>query len=467
MFDVWKNVLAELEQVIPHSAFAMWFTGTTLVENKDGRVVIGTTNVFKKTQLEKRYDAQIREALTHAKVNFQTVEYEVQGESRILRRPREITVDEVSRTAESTDELKGRGFKGGELSDKFRGRFTSDKKSNGLSPDYSMDNFVIGQNNNVAVAVARGIIDDPGGRFNPFFLYGGPGLGKTHLVQAIGNELARKFPRKKILYITTSDFYSEFIRSLKSKQADSFTQKFRALDVLIVDDFQMIMGKEASQNAFFDVFNDLYQRRKQIIVTSDRSPDQIKTLDKRLSSRLAMTGPIDLQLPNYEDRCAILHMKAEFMGKEVENEVIEYIANNIKTNVRELEGEFNKILLIAEVKGIRPIEVIRDGYVSQAQARRKNTVSAQAIVAKTAAEYDLSVEELQSKSRVTKTKTARQVAMYLLQEELGMSTTKIALEVGVKDHTTVMNGTRKIRRDMEVDYGLRDTIEKIRSRLYE
>lgn len=452
MFDVWRNVLAELEQVVkPHSAFAMWFTGSTLMENDGKKVVIGAPNVFKKTQLEKRYDNLIREALKNANVEFETIEYRTQGESKVLKRPREVVVDEVVKKVSSEEKVK-RPLK---------------PVSSGLSPDYTMDNFVIGQNNNVAVAVARGIIDNPGGRFNPFFLYGGPGLGKTHLVQAIGNELAHKNPKMKIRYTTTSDFFSEFIGSLKSKQTDSFTQQFRSLDVLIVDDFQMITGKEASQNAFFDVFNDLYRRKKQVIVTSDRSPDQIKTLDKRLSSRLAMTGPIDLQMPNFEDRCAILHMKAEFMGKEVEDEVVEFVANNIKTNVRELEGEFNKVLLIAEVKGIRPIEVIRGGYVSQTQARRKNSVSAQTIVAKTAAEFDLSVDELQSKSRVTNIKTARQVAMYLLQEELGMSTTKIALEVGVKDHTTVMNGTRKIRRDMEVDYGLRETIEKIRERLYE
>jgi len=453
MFDVWRNVLAELEQVIPHSAFAMWFTGTSLVENRDGKVIIGAPNVFKKTQLEKRYDAQIKEALKNAKVEFSEVEYQTQGDSKVLKRPREITVDEAKRVVKPEA--------------KPRTSWSSDLKTTGLSSDYSMDNFVIGQNNNVAVAVAREIIENPGGRFNPFFLYGGPGLGKTHLVQAIGNELARKYPDKKVLYTTTSDFFSEFIRSLKSKQADSFTQKFRSLDVLIVDDFQMIVGKDASQIAFFDVFNDLIQKKKQVIVTSDRLPDQIKKLDKRLSSRLAMTGPIDLQLPSFEDRCAILQTKAEFMGKEVDDETIEFIANNIKTNVRELEGELNKVLLISEVKGIRPIEVIHSGYVSQAQARRKSSVSARTIVSKTATEYSLSVDELQSRSRVTNIKTARQVAMYLLQEELGMSTTKIALEVGVKDHTTVMNGVRKIRRDMEVDYGLRDTVEKIRERLYE
>ena len=461
MFDVWRNVLAELEQVVSHESFATWFSGAKMIENSEGKVKIGVSNIFKERQLKSKYDQQIREALKNNGVEVETVDYVVVNDSKVTRRPREITFTEV----QPETKVKKKAPK--ETPPLVR------RLETGLNPAYSMENFVIGTNNNVAVSVAKNIIENPGGRFNPFFLYGGPGLGKTHLVQAIGNELVRKNPDLKVRYTSTTDFFSDFIQSLRKKgdkgesQADIFIRTYRSLDVLIVDDFQMIVGKEASQNAFFDVFNDLYQHNKQVIVTSDRLPDQLKTVDRRLSSRLAMTGPIDLQMPSFEDRCAILRMKADYMGQEVEDEVIEFVANNAKSNIRELEGEFNKVLLYAEVKGIRPIEVIHGGYVSTTTSVHKSTVSPQMVVGKVAEEYDLTVEEMCGKSRVSHIKNARQVAMYLLREELGLSTTQTALEVGVKDHTTVMHGEKKIRNDLNTNFELREQIESIKRKLYE
>ncbi len=468
MYDVWRNVLAELEQKIQHASYATWFHGSKLMANNDGEIEVGVSNIFKARQLQTKYDQQIREALENNGIKVKNIIYTVSTES-VVKRPREITFSEL----EAKPKKKATQEK-----QKTAGSLTDDLSimtnfSSGLNPAYTLDNFVIGTGNNVAVSVAHNIIEQPGGRFNPFFLYGGPGLGKTHLIQAIGNALAKKYPNFKIKYTSTSDFYSEFIQSIHKKtskgesQADISIKIFRSLDVLIVDDFQLIIGKDRSQQGFFDVFNDLHNRNKQIIVTSDRMPGQIKALDPRLSSRLAMTGPIDLQMPSFEERCAILRVKAELMQREVEEEVIEYVAESVKTNIRELEGEFNKVLLYADVRGIRPIEVIHGGLINTNKQMRKSTLTPQIIISKTAEVYGITAEQLCSRSRIANIKTARQVAMYLFQSELGMSTTKAAMEVGLKDHTTAMHGIKKIQSDIAVNFDLREKVETIKRKLYE
>jgi len=230
----------------------------------------------------------------------------------------------------------------------------------------------------------------------------------------------------------------------------------------------MIVGKDASQEQFFNIFNDLYNLNKQIIVTSDRLPGQIKTLDERLASRLAMAGAIDLQMPNFEDKCAILKAKAEFMGANIEDEAIEFIAENIKTNIRDLESEFLKILALSELRNISPLQLIDGGYVSMiARTGGKKTASAKQIVEKVAKYYSLSPKELKSKNRSFNIKNARQVAMFLLSHELGLSTNKIAAEVGVKDHSTVLHGINKIDNDLKTNFTLRDQIGEIKEMIYD
>ena len=451
MFDVWKNVLAEVEQAIPHEAYATWFKDVALTGvDDDGVAIIEVPNIFKVSQIKKKYDQVIREALEHNNVEFSNVKYVVPSNNKVRVRSREISLADVvsKKVRKASSNPKTKGF------------------SSGLNPNYTMDNFVVGSNNDLAASVAQIIIKEPGKRYNPFYLYGGPGLGKTHLVQAIGNALVQNYPDLKVAYVPTNSFYIEFIEALQSKQGNNFTKKYQKVDVLIIDDIQMIVGKEATQQAFFDIFNELYQHGKQIIITSDRLPEQLKSLDERLSSRLACDGAYDIQLPKFEDKCAILRTKAEFDGVEIEDEAIEYIASNVKTNIRDLEREYKRVLTFAEFKGITPLEVINDGYSNTINTRHASTVSAKKIVETVANYYDLSVKELQSKNRVAHIKTARQVAMYLLSEELSMSTTKIASEVGVKDHSTVMHGIRKIKTDLKLDFNLREQIAEIREKLY-
>ena len=450
--DVWKDALKIIEQQVTHVAFVTWFKDAKFQE-QNGEVKILTSNVFMVKQLETRYDQIIRSALQTTGLEVKSVEYLIDKTSR--KRPATKT---PAKTTETTASL---------VTTPTESASTKQNTQTNLNSRYTLANFVIGSNNDLAVSVAKAVIDHPGEKNNPFFLYGGPGLGKTHLVQAIGNELLHRHPKMKILYLPTNRFYSDFINSIKNGKGDEFSTKFRKLDVLIIDDFQMIVKKDRSQEEFFNIFNDLYQLNKQIIVTSDRLPSQIETVDERLASRLTWAGAIDLQMPNFEDRCAILKSKAEFQGIDVEDAAIEYIAENTKTNIRDLESELTKIVAIADLKGVTPLEVINSGAARTPIGNSRQILSPRGVTEKVAKFYNLTVKEMCGKSRVSHIKTARQVAMYLMSKELGMSTTKIASEVGVKDHTTVMHGIKKIEGDLKLNFSLREQVATLREQIYE
>lgn len=449
MYNVWENVLAEIEQKVSPANYSTWFQDTSLISNTDDTVIIGVKNSFHIKQLQTKFIDIIKEALSNNHLPIKNIIFEVQLSNKPKVRAREIL---------ATPEL-------------IKTRVTPIKNTlptnnSGLNSKYTLDNFIVGSNNDLAVAAAKSIINSPGTRYNPFFLYGGSGLGKTHLVQAIGNELLKRNPDYKILYTPISDFYADFVNHVLNGKGKEFNNKFRKLDCLIIDDFQLIIGKDKSQEEFFNIFNNLHQLNKQIIVTSDRLPSQIKTLDDRLANRLTWAGAFDLQLPRFEDKCAILRAKADFMGAEIEQEAIEYIAENTNTNVRDLEGELSTILLMSEVRGLTPLELIQNGSASIRNTKNLRPTTSKQIAEKVAKYYNLTLKEMCSKSRVTNIKTARQITMFLLSTELSMSTTKIATEVGVKDHTTVMHGIEKIKNDLRLNFTLRDQIEEIKGQIY-
>lgn len=451
MYDVWKNALAEIEQQISAANFSTWFQDTSLLSTDDGNIKIGVKNTFFIKQLRNRYLDIIKSALENNNIVVNNIDFEVSSSTKPKSRPREITPTQTSIKPHVS---------------KAKTALQSSHHSTGLNQKYTLDNFIVGSNNDLAFSAARSIISSPGDRYNPFFLYGGPGLGKTHLVQAIGNELLKLHPEFKIFYTPISHFYSDFIDSIQNGKGKEFNLKFRKLDVLIIDDFQLIVGKEKSQEEFFNIFNDLYQLNKQIIITSDRLPSQIKSVDERLASRLTWAGAFDLQLPKFEDKCAILRAKAELMGADIEPEAIEYIAENVNTNIRDLEGEFSTILLMSEVRGLTPLELIQNGSVSVNKPSKIRPTSAKQIVDKVAKYYNITSKDIRSRSRVANIKNARQVAMYLLSKELNLSTTKIAAEVGLQNHTTVMHGLRKVNSDLKLNFALREQIDEIKEDIY-
>lgn len=448
MYNVWENALEYIKQKISADNFATWFQSSTLISNNNGDIVIGVKNSFFVKQLRSKYNDIIIEALKNSGVDVKSVDYEVVSTKKPKVKSREVvsTPTEIKKITKVPKK--------------------SIEQGNGLNEKYTLSTFVVGSNNDLAYSVAKSIINEPGKKVNPFFLYGGPGLGKTHLVQAIGNELVHNNPSINVLYVTINHFYQEFIDDIKAGRGKDFYKKYSSVDCLIIDDFQQIMNKEKSQEEFFNIFNDLYQANHQIIVTSDRLPSQIKTVDERLATRLVWAGAYDLQLPKFEDKCAILKAKAELMGAEIEQEAIEYLAENINTNIRELEGELSKLLLMSDVRNLTPWELIQNGSATFETTSRFRPTTSKQILEKVAKQYDITVKELCSKSRVSNIKTARQVAMFLLSKELSMSTPKIAKEVNVKDHTTVMHGIKKINSDLRLDFSLRDQIESIKEKIY-
>ncbi len=449
MYNIWNNVLASIENKVSKDKYTLFFKDTTLISDTDNHIIIGVKNAFIEKQLAGKYRGVIEEALKNNDITPSDISFQVIRENKNKVRAREVTASAPTPVKEIA-------------TSRFKTHTTSSLKS-----EYTLDNFIVGSNNDLAVAAAKSIIDAPGTRFNPFFLYGGPGLGKTHLVQAIGNALLQKNPNLKIIYTPTSEFYNDFIVAVRNGKGDEFHKKFQKLDCLILDDFQQIIKKDASQEEFFNIFNNLYQLNKQIIVTSDRLPNQIETLDPRLSSRLAQGGAFDLQLPKFEDKCAILRAKADLAGADIEDEAIEYIAENINTNIRDLEGELSKILLMSEVRGITPLELINSGATSISKSSSyPRPISSKQIIDKVAKYYNITSKDLCSKSRVSNIKTARQIAMYLLTTELSFSTTKAANEVGLKDHTTAMHGIKKISQDIKLDFNLREQIEEIKGQIY-
>ena len=455
MFDVWKNVLEEIKKEVSTEKFTTFLQKTTLISTDNGEIKIGVPNIFMQTNVRKNFDKNIRDALSHNGIEVKSTEYIiVDNTSKVTKRPHEvISMDEIATRTPSRKTVVSNSVKM--------------PASTGLVPEYTFSNFVVGTNNDMAVYTAKAVIDDPGGKRNPFFLYGKSGVGKTHLIQAIGNELLRKNPNLKILYVPINHFYSDFIAAIRSKNPDSWRTKYENLDVLIIDDFQQITGKDKSQVEFFNLFNDMYLSKRQVIIASDRLPEEIKDVDVRLASRLTQNGAYDIQLPSFEDKCAILQAKAEFDGANIEPEAIEYIAENVKTNIRDLNREYEQLLAFADLRGVTPLQIINSGYAGPSTSTQKRTTTAKKIINQTAKLYEMDVKTMLSRSRVAHICNARQVAMYLMKNELGLSTTQIANELDLKDHTTVMNGFKSIEKKMKMNFKLREDINILRDKIYE
>lgn len=454
MRNEWQGVLDEIQRNTSDMAFRTYFANLKLRSKEGGVLIIDVPNVFIKAQLEGRKRSVLVDALKVTGIEYGELKIEVNRDDNSRKVERKTAVEIVE------DDYSP--IKTNESNIKVSPIATID--SNGLNPRYRFSNYIVGENNDLAVSAAHAIVENPGQRYNPYFIYGGPGLGKTHLIQAIGNELANRNPNMRILYVTIEQFYHDFVEAMR-KKLDGFSDKYRKVDVLIVDDFQFIVGKEKSQDEFFHTFNELHQKNKQIIVSSDRLPNQIATVDERLSSRLMMGVPIDIQMPNFEVRCAILKSKAELLGMDLSDSVVEFLAENVKSNIRELEGKLNQLLALSDVRGVDPEMLISDGYMDEMVRTRKRGLSAKQIIDKVAKYYDLNSKDLLGSSRMKNIKSARQIAMYLMSEELDYSTVKIGNEFS-KDHTTVMHGIRKIKQDLKVDFTLREQLADLRGKIY-
>lgn len=452
---LWQSVLGEIELSVPHGQFEAWFKHTELLDHTDDIVVIGVANIFAKSQFEKRYDGKIREVLARNGVSSPVVKYQVCTVKKSIVN-RETTSDDSAASARA-ESLIAHVAPAQSVSQPV--------SSNTLNPRYTLDNFIVGSSNDLAYAACQAVVANPGTKYNPLFLYGGVGLGKTHLMQAVGNAITNHNPSAKVLYINTETFVKEYVEMIRFKKK-SISDKYRSVDVLIVDDMQFIAGKEKVQEEFFHTFNALHQMNKQIIISSDKPPRSIPTLSERLRSRFEWGMAIDIQMPDFETRCAIIETKASLSGVVLEHATVEYLAKNIKTNVRELEGSLNQLLAYSEMRGVAPDVTTAEGLLGSVRRSRPQHVTARQIVDKTARHFQIDTKEICSSRRDKYIVVPRQIAMYLLRSELHMSFPRIALELGRKDHTTAIHSVEKIEKSIKLDFMIREQVAEIREKLY-
>jgi len=453
---LWQTVLGEIELSVPQGTYAAWFAHTQLIDQSADSATVSVQNAFARAQFENKYDGIVREVLKKNNVNVTRVTYVIEGSKNraseaerhadTLRAPGRAT--SIGSSLPIQNQQRDTGFGNGSL-----------------NPKYTFDSFIVGSSNDLAFAACQAVAANPGNKYNPLFLYGGVGLGKTHLIQAVGNEIVRNNPNARVLYISVETFVREFLDSIRFKKK-GFSDHYRNVDVLIVDDMQFIAGKDKTQEEFFHTFNDLHQSNKQIIITSDKPPKSIPTLTERLRSRFEWGMSIDIQMPDFETRSAIIETKAASSGITLEHDTVEFLANNIKTNIRELEGALNHLLAHAEMRGVTPNIEMAEGLLGNVRATRPHHVTPKQIVEKTSKHFGIASTDILGAKRDKHIVVPRQVAMYLLRSELHLSFPKIAVELGRKDHTTAIHSVEKIEKAIKLDFVIREQVNSIREKLY-
>jgi len=438
--QAWQTALGQLQLEMPKAAFDTWVRDTELISFDDNIFRIGVQNAYACDWLESRLRSTVTRLLTGALGKPIDVQFVVCHTG---------TQDEVT-----TPE---------DIAPNFESEKASANGGQSLNSRYSFDNFVVGTSNRLAQAASLAVAEKPAQTYNPLFLYGGVGLGKTHLLHAIGNMCVRN--NQKVLYVSSEEFTNDLISAIRSRTTQAFREKYRLIDVLLVDDIQFIAGKESTQEEFFHTFNTLHGQNKQIIMTSDRPPKAMVTLEERLRSRFEWGLTADIQPPDYETRAAILHSKADQGGYNVSPEILEIIAHRFQANIRELEGALTRVMAYADLRGMALDKDLVDASLADLMPQTKD-VAPEQIISTVAGEFAITKKELLSRSRTHRIALPRQVAMYILREEAAISLPQIGLLLGGRDHTTVMYGYDKIADLLETDDGLRRKIVKVRESLY-
>lgn len=450
--QLWKLVLSDMESSLSKANFTTWFRNTSIVSNTADGIFVSVPNGFVKEWLENKYNRQILQKIREVLPDVRVVKYTVGGASNF--RPSSI----VQRN-DIASMLPDRMFEDKQTVD-------IDKITN-LNKRYTFDAFVVGSNNELAHAASIAVVKNPGKSYNPLFIYGGVGLGKTHLLQATGNELSQLTPPKKILYISAEKMTANLIDAIKNGTIASLKQEYAKLDVLMIDDVQFIAGKDKTQELVFSTFNELYEKNKQIILSSDRPPKAIPTLEKRLMSRFEGGMIADISIPDHETRLAILKVKAREKNFEIDNESLSYIATNIQKNIRELEGALNRIIAFSQIYNKTPsaneIKKLLATYLSTPFRK----VTSQTILKCVADFYGIPINDISKKGRKKEIVKPRQVAMFLLREESKLSFPEIGSKVGGRDHSTVIHAYNKIKKEEDQDESTKQELLLLKERIYQ
>ena len=443
--ELWQAVLAQIQLSISPANFATWFKNTKILNEENDKILVSTPNSFAKEWLEKKYNKMIFKIIHELNENIKEIKYITsKQELKIPKKEKfELPIN---------DQLEFPEFK-------------LDRETN-LNPKYTFDNFIVGPFNELPHAAAQATAKNPGSVYNPLFIYGGVGLGKTHLLQAIGNLIIKNFTGKKIKYITAEKFTSGVISSIKNQEMETFKSQYRQIDVLIIDDVQFLAGKEKTQEEFFHTFNALYEKNKQIILSSDRPPKTIPALTERLRSRFEGGMLADISLPDYETRIVILKSKAKEKMFDCPDEIFHYIASNVQKNIRELEGILNRLIVYQRLNNQMPdLEMVKTLLKNIIFSPPRN-INPKKIIKVVAEFYDLKEKEILTSSRKREVVYPRQIAMYLLRNELKSSYPFIGRKFEGKDHTTAIHACEKINKELQNNEKLVEEINLIKQRIY-
>lgn len=448
--QLWQAVLGELELSISKANFTTWFRNTAISSYENDKVVISVPNTFTQTWLEKKYHQNILKTLR--KITDEGVR-EVFYKVETVKPQYQAPIAEAAPTQDVIEEKP-------EPAKNYVNEF-------GLNEKYVFQNYIVGKSNELAHAASQAVAKSPGQVYNPLFIYGGVGLGKTHLVQAIGNYILQLNPDARILYASCEKFTNDFITAVKAGRANEFQNKYRNNDVLLIDDIQFITGKEGTQEAFFHTFNALHQNNKQIVITSDRPPKAIATLEERLQSRFECGLIADISHPDIETRLAILETKCNEKSFDLDNEVLQFMAENIHENVRELEGALNRIIAQHQLQDIRPsTDSVRKMLAGMKISGSKKALTAKQLLDTVVEFYGISMPDILGASRKKALVVPRQIVMYLMREEMRKSFPQIGEELGGRDHTTAMHAYDKVSRLLKADEQIKQEINSIKQQLY-
>jgi chromosomal replication initiator protein len=457
--ELWQAAMGEIELSISRANFITWFKNTRILSNDNGAVVIGVPNGFAKEWLENKYNTYILKALRNIQENVREISCHIYTNQEGIF-PETKSVDAI--TSAKTNTLARPAFVNHPAGTSLEESLINAN----LNPRYTFEGFIVGENSELAKAACFAVSQNLGRVYNPLFIYGGVGLGKTHLLQSIGNEILKNDPSKRVRYMTSERFANELIDSIKNQRVSEFKNEYQKIDLLIIDDVQFLSGKEKTQNEFFHIFNALYQLNKQIVISSDRPPKDIPTLEDRLRSRFEGGMIADISRPDLETRMAILKVKSAERGMALDDKTVAFIADNVKNNIRELEGALNKILATAQLEGVFPdIDFVKKALGTLISSGKRRGIHFKHVIEAVSLFYNITAEELITKGRKKEVAKARQIAMYLMRTELSASYPGIGEQFGGRDHTTALHAFEKIQKELENNERLKEDLLALKEKI--
>ncbi len=443
--QLWQAILGSLEINLSKANFNTWFKNTSILERGNDFILIAVPNAFNRDWIAAKYHQEMLKCLKSIAPEIKEIKYQIGAAA-------------PASTAGNKTAVKTDGHA------PVRGALP--QNSSGLNPKYTFETLIIGKNNELAHAAAMSVAKNPGNQYNPLFIYGGVGLGKTHLMQAAGYRLLQNNPKARVLYVTSEKFTNDYVDAIKQNRMEEFKKSYRLLDALMIDDIQFIAGKESTQEEFFHTFNELRDKGKQIIITSDRLPKDIPAIEQRLVSRFEWGMVADIQAPDLETRMAILRIKMEKRGAQISEDILFYIAENIQNNVRELEGALNRLAVYQQMENRGLLIDQAKGILASIIGAKKRVTSAKKIAESVAEFYNISNEDLIKQSRKKEFVKPRQIAMYLIRKELDNSFPSIGDFFGGRDHTTVMHAVEKVAKLVVEKEQLKQEIDLIMDKLF-